>query len=176
VFWKGGAVFLPGDITRKISERAAEIVRHTAPVGSENNRRRIRATSIPGQIGVYFPPQAMHLFYLDRGIKPFLMKSLEGKTIPIRGPGGQISFRVAKNVGRRNIVTRDEKGRIVKTTLSWRHPGVPAMNFVQPAIDRAIAEWVDSLTPKELVEMFGNMRGPIADFFNRLEVTQRRFG
>src|SRR4051794_38933608 len=92
VYYKGKAISLPPEIAHRISLRAAEVVRRTAPRGPNNSRAKIRATWQRGQIGVHVPPEAIHLLYLDQGIRPFVMTALEGKTIPIRGPNGAISF------------------------------------------------------------------------------------
>lgn len=126
----------------RISNRAAELVRQRAPVGPKRSRNLIRPTYRRGVIGVSIPPKAVHLYYLDRGIRPFTMWSLQGKTIPIRDQAGNIHFRKATNVGER-IIVRDEKGRIITTKIAWRHPGVPAMDFIEPAIRQAMQEWLD---------------------------------
>jgi len=169
VYYKGKVIQVSPQVAHQISLRAAEIIRRTAPRGQNNSRRLIRATWQRGQIGVHIPPQAIHLLYLDQGIKPFVMKSLEGKTIPIRGPGGTISFRVAKNVGTPQVMARDERGRIVYSKLSWRYPGVEPMNFIQPAIRQAIQEYFDSLDSEDMMEQLQSMPGPIGEFFQRFK-------
>ena len=167
IYFKGKAVQVSPQVAHQISLRAAEIIRRTAPRGINNSRRLIRATWQRGQIGVHIPPQAMHLLYLDRGINPFIMKSLEGKTIPIRGPGGTISFRVAKNVGRPQVMARDERGRINYSKLSWRYPGVEPMNFIQPAITQAIREYFEGMRGGDMMEELQSMPGSIGTFFRR---------
>lgn len=126
----------------RISNRAAQLVRQRAPLGPNRSRSFIRPTYRRGVIGVSIPPRAIHLYYLDRGIRPFTMWSLQGKTIPIRDADGTVRFRRATNVGQR-VYVRDEKGRFVRTKIAWRHPGVPAMNFIEPAIRQAMQEWID---------------------------------
>lgn len=167
IYYKGKVVQVSPATAHQISLRAAEIIRRTAPRGVNNSRRLIRATWQRGQIGVHIPPQAIHLYYLDQGIKPFIMKSLEGKTIPIRNPNGTISFRVAKNVGKPRIMTRDERGRIIHSKLAWRYPGVEPMNFIQPAIRQAIQEYFEALDSEDMMEELQAMPGPIGEFFSR---------
>lgn len=167
IYYKGKLVQVSPKVAHEISLRAAEIIRRTAPRGPHNSRRLIRATWQRGQIGVHIPPQAIHLLYLDQGIKPFLMKSLEGKVIPIRGPGGSISFRTAKNVGRPQILSRDERGRINYSKLAWRYPGVEPMNFIQPALRQAIQEYFEGLNTSEVMEELQEMPGAIGEFFSR---------
>lgn len=167
IYYQGRVVQVSPDVAHQISLRAAEIIRRTAPSGPKNSRRFIRATWQRGQIGIHIPPQAIHLLYLDRGIKPFIMKALEGKTIPIRNPNGSISFRKAKNVGQPQIMSRDERGRINYSKLKWRHPGVEAMNFIQPALRQAIQEYFESLSSTGMMEQLQTMPGAIGDFFRR---------
>ena len=168
VYYGGKALQLPPEVTHQISMRAAEIVRRNAPKGPHNSRMKVRATNQKGQIGVYFPPDTMHLMMLDKGIKPFIMKNLEGKTIPIRTPGGVI-FRRAKNVGGRQVIARDEKGNIAFSKIRWRHPGVQPMNFIQPAMEQAIREWRQSVGQRQTIATFQNMQGPVGKFFNRFK-------
>ena len=89
------------------------------------------------------------------GAKSRIMWELAGKVIPIRTPGGEIVFRTAtiNNIGKRKIVTRDEKGRIVTTKLSWRHPGIQPSHFIENAIKRAFDEWSRSATGYDVVKI-----------------------
>jgi len=169
VYFRGKKVQVSPAVAHQISLRAAEIVRRTAPRGPNNSRRLIRATWQRGQIGIHIPPQAMHLYYLDQGIRPFVMKSLEGKTIPISNPDGTISFRRAKNVGRPQILSRDERGRINYSKLSWRYPGVEPMNFIQPALIQAIREYFEGLKSEDMMEELQSMPGSIGQFFRRFK-------
>lgn len=144
---------IPADVAHRISLRAAEIARQNAPRGPRNSRARIRATSSTGKIGIYVPPSAEHLIYLDAGIAPFVMYSLEGKTIPIRNKDGSINFRKAKGVGSNRITTRDRRGRIINSEKKWKHPGTQPLNFIDKALDQAIAEWVDSLKSDDILDI-----------------------
>lgn len=168
IYYKGKMIQVSPAVAHQISLRAAEIVRRTAPRGPNNSRRLIRATWQRGQIGVHIPPQAIHLLYLDQGIKPFVMKSLEGKTIPIRTPNG-IVFRKAKNVGKPQIMSRDERGRIIYSKIRWRYPGVEPMNFIQPAMRQAIQEYFQSLESPDMMEELQSMPGSIGEFFSRFK-------
>lgn len=168
VYYKGKAINVPPEIAHGISLRAAEIVRRTAPRGENNSRSLIQATHQRGQIGIYIPPAAMHLLYLDRGIKPFLMTALEGKTIPIRTPNG-IIFRRAKNVGQRKIISRNERGQIIYSKLAWRYPGVEPMNFIEPAFKQAIQEYFLSLQNEDMMSALQKMEGPVGEFFSRFK-------
>jgi len=168
IYFKGKMVQISPAVAHQISLRAAEIIRRTAPRGENNSRQFIRATWQRGQIGVHIPPKAIHLLYLDQGIQPRIMKELEGKTIPIRTPGG-IIFRKAKNVGSPQVLARDERGRINYTKLSWRYPGVEPMNFIQPAMSQAIQEYFSSLKSKDMMVDLQAMPGEIGKFFSRFK-------
>lgn len=174
VFYGGKVLQVSPEVAHAISLRAAEIIRRTAPRGKHNSRAKIRATWQRGQIGVHIPPEAIHLLYLDQGIRPFIMHSLEGKTIPIRGPNGSISFRRAKGVGRPSILTRDENGQVLYTKIKWKFPGIEPMNFIQPAIQQAIQEYFSGMGQTDMVAMLQGMPGEIGRFFRRFKKVPSR--
>lgn len=156
------SIKLPAEIAHQVSLRAAELARQYAPRGPRNSRAKIRATGATGKIGVYVPPNAEHLLFLDQGIAPFIMYDLEGKTIPIRNADGSISFRKAKGVGTTRISARNAKGQIVGSEKKWKHPGTKALNFIEKALDQAVSEWVDSLQSEDVLELlnqFPEFRG-----------------
>ncbi len=78
-------------------------------------------------------PQYMH--FQNDGIHPFIMWSLEGKRVPMGGPGS-VRIRIASRVGARQISRRDESGRISKgnRSIRWRHPGMEPKHFVEDGI------------------------------------------
>lgn len=162
---------LPAAVAHQISVRAAELARQYAPRGPRNSRRRIRATSEQGRVGIYVPDDAQHLIYLDQGIAPFIMKDIEGKTIPIRNPDGTISFRKAKNVGGR-IVARTSEGRFApgNGSIRWRHPGTKPLNFIDKALNQALQEWVDSLNAEDILDLLKQYPGALGDLFRKLDV------
>lgn len=161
---------LPNDVAHKISLRAAELAREYAPRGPRNSRSRIRATSSTGKVGIYVPPGSEHLLYLDKGIAPFIMYNLEGKTIPIRNGDGSISFRKATGVGKPRITSRDERGRIVSSNRRWKHPGTKPLNFIERALDQAIQEWVDSLQSDDIMDVL-NQYPEFRDLMQMFSVT-----
>lgn len=161
---------IPADVAHQISLRAAELARQYAPRGPKNSKSRIRATSSPGRVGIYVPPDAEHLIYLDRGIAPFIMYSLEGKTIPIRNADGSISFRKASKVGGNRIAARDRLGRITRSERRWKHPGTEPLNFIEQALDEAIKEWVDSLQSEDVFDLL-NQFPEFRDLMEMFNVT-----
>ena len=162
------SLHLPDTEALRISIRAAEIAQRLAPRGPKGSASKIRPTPIKGQVGLYIPQDAIHLIYLDKGFKPFIMWSLEGKTIPIRGPDGRIHFRKAVGVGQHRITVRDSGGRIVSSDIKWRHPGVKPMWFLERALQQALKEWNESL--KDPQNLRNALRGTaIGDFLSFIE-------
>lgn len=80
-----------------------------------------------------------YLHYQDKGIRPFLMTALEGKTVPIKGK----FFRV-RGVGLPGMGYQDRKYEKYKGPIyrdqRWRHPGIRPENFMQNAVSQAIVE------------------------------------
>jgi hypothetical protein len=150
--WRGVSIRLPipeGD-ARQISFRAAELVRRAAPQGPRKSANLIRPTWRRGEVGVHFPPAAAHLLMLDRGIQPFLMTELEGKTIPIRDSNGQVHFFRVKGVGERRFPIRREDGTF-SSSIKWRYPGVAPRNFVEPSVRRAVEEYFARLNNRDII-------------------------
>ena len=110
---------LPERITYQISRRAAQIAYETAPKDTGAGASRLQPINAEGMAGIRAPD---YMIVQNFGAKPRLMWELSGKVIPIRLPNGQIVFRTAtaSNIGKTKIVSRDEKGRIVTSKVSWR--------------------------------------------------------
>lgn len=159
------------EVAHEISLKAARYVRRNAPVravylpGEEPSRNLIRATWRKGMVGVHFPERANHLWMLDQGIRPFVMWSLAGKTVPMRMPDGSIVYRVASHVGEPKIVKRDDKGRIAPggVKIRWRHPGVKPMGYIEPSVRAAVRDWFRE-NPERAREAFGLPRRGIRVF------------
>lgn len=162
---------IPEKDARDIATRAAQIIRQTAPKGQNDSRRMVRATWQKGSIGVVFPKKASHLLYLDKGVKPFIMYELEGKTIPIRGKDGSLVFRTAKNVGKPQITARNAKGQIQWTKRRWRHPGIEAQNFVDKAFQQALKEYVNRLKGSDIIEIIKQAEGEAGTILSNLTGT-----
>lgn len=137
-----------------------------------------------GEVGIRVPDESKHLIFQERGIRPFTMTALEGKTIPIRDGAGNIHFRAAYGKsapGRRKITSRDEQGRILDSKVMWRHPGIQPKHFMRDAVKEAIRETFDSMTREEiqevldsnenLKEFFEDMSKP---FFSRSPIQRRK--
>lgn len=132
---------------RKMATRAAEVARSLTPRLSGRGAAGISAYAGDGFFGVKW--DMPHVWYQNRGIKPFTMRSLAGKTIPMwvndwtgemarANPKAETRFtadgrrqilifrRVGKIGARKNVPVRDSEGRITR----WREvpqsfPGAP---------------------------------------------------
>lgn len=146
---------MPKEVTKKISQRAVEIARSLAPKKTGAGAAGLRPASQEGEIGIEIPDDVFYMIYQDQGTKPRIQRELAGKTIPIRNANGTISFRRATedNIGRRRITARNEKGQIVKSKITWRHPGIQGKHFIDRALREATSEWVLSANSYDIIRM-----------------------
>jgi len=135
---------LPERYTYQISRRAVEIAYDNAPKDTGSGASKLQPINAEGMVGIRAPD---YMLVQNFGAKPRLMYELAGKVIPIRLPSGEIIFRTAtaSNIGKMRITARDEKGRIVTSKMSWRHPGIKGSNFIGNALNQAFNEWARSL-------------------------------
>lgn len=130
---------LPLTLTRKISELAVRRAR-------EGMQRRgwslagqlsIEPSAKPGKVGIQTTRK--YLIYQEKGTRPFLMTSLEGKVVPIKG-----GFYRVRGVGLPGMGYQDRKYDPRKGPIwreqRWRHPGIRPERFMQNAISQAILE------------------------------------
>lgn len=130
---------VPLVVTQRISELAVRRARE----GTQRRQwsPRSRMSLVPaadvGRVGIRTTRK--HLMYQELGIQPFLMTSLEGKTVPINGK----FFRV-RNVGRPGMGYQNRKYDSHKGPIwreqRWRHPGIRPEGFMANAISQAILE------------------------------------
>ena len=135
---------LPERVTYQISRRAVEIAYDNAPKETGYGASKLEAINAEGMVGIRAPD---YMIVQNFGSKPRIMYELAGKVIPIRLPGGEIIFRTAtaSNIGKLKITSRDEKGRIISSKVSWKHPGIKGSHFIDNALKQAFNEWSRSL-------------------------------
>jgi hypothetical protein len=135
---------LPERETYKISRRAVEIAYDSAPKDTGSGASKLEAINAEGMIGIRAPD---YMLVQNFGAKPRIMYELAGKVIPIRLPSGEIIYRTAttSNIGKMKITSRDEKGKIISSKMSWRHPGIKGSHFIDNALKQAFNEWARSL-------------------------------
>ena len=133
---------------RLVANEAVRIARRNAPKMSGDGARRLQPLYGPGFFGIYFPDS--YMWFQDHGIRPFVMRSLEGKTIPmwIDDPTGQersknpkakvrttasgkvqvLIFRKVAKQGQRIVKTRRDPVTHIKRVVVDRpasYPGAP---------------------------------------------------
>jgi hypothetical protein len=132
--------------SRRLARSAVAKARSLAPKLSGAGARGIDVYWGTGFFGLRW--REPYVWYQNAGIRPFTMRSLAGKTIPmwIDDPTGQMSrdnpkaktrmtvsgkrqvliFRKAAHIGaRKTKVTRDRQGRLIVRDVPASHPGAP---------------------------------------------------
>lgn len=136
---------VPVEISRKISERAAQLAREQIR-GYNWSQTSIAAISAdPGEGKVGLRTSAKYLMYQERGIQPFVMWWVKDRAVPLgckQGDGPHI--RNGNAVGTPGYVTIPHKGRVWRD-VRWRHPGLRGRNFMERSIRQAIDEARPSL-------------------------------
>ena len=167
---------MPEYVTRKIAERAVALAAYRAPKKSGKGASNFQPISSAGQIGISVPSEYGYMMALDRGYDPFVMYGLTGKTIPIRGANGQISFRTAYGSsapGKRKIINRNNLGQITETKIMWKNPGMKGKHFIEDALQQAATEWKNSAGPDEILNMIESTGAAGASFVET--INQMRF-
>lgn len=138
------ADLLPGD-AEPIAMQALAYAFKNAPKATGNSARNLKAVYGDGFFGIQW--QDAQVWYQESGIRPFTMKSLEGRTIPMwaddpKGdlrrdnpkaktrvlPGGRkqtLIFRKVARRGDRRKVRRMQAGRMVVVDVPASFPGAP---------------------------------------------------
>jgi len=126
-------------LSRVISERAVVLARQNMARRGWSDRTSQAIEAAPSVGHVAIRATAKHLMYQNKGIRPFLMTALEGKTVPIKGH----LFRV-KGVGLPGMGYQDRKNNPIRGSIwrqqRWRHPGIEPQKFLENSISRAILE------------------------------------
>ena len=126
---------------------ATEHARLTMPRVSGATARHMQPIWDQGYFGIYFPDP--HTWYMEHGTKPFTMRSLAGKTIPMwvsdldgsirakdpkakvrRSEDGRLQvliFRRAARIGQRKTIRRPNRftGAMETVTVPASYPGAP---------------------------------------------------
>jgi hypothetical protein len=131
---------LPEPLAAQIAERATRNAREglVRRGWSPRNQSALHPVAEEGLVGIRTSVQ--YLMYQNRGIRPFLMTALEGKTVPIKGR----LFRV-RGVGMPGMGFQDRKYNPVKGPVwrqqRWRHPGIRPERFLENAISQSLLEF-----------------------------------
>ena len=131
-------IAIPADKARRISERATQFCRQDLQGRSWTSARSLEAMSGEGMVGIR--TSARYLMYQEKGIGPFLMKWVEGRTLPLgckMGDGPH--FRKGSHVGEPGYVDIPHRGKVWREQR-WRHPGIKPGKFMESAIRKACEE------------------------------------
>lgn len=149
---------IPLVVSQRISDLAARRAREGLQRRSWSRESQDSLVAAPaeGQVGIRTTRK--HLMYQNKGIQPFLMTALEGKTVPIKGK----LFRV-KGVGLPGMGYQDRKRNPVKGPVwreqRWRHPGIRPERFLENAISQAILESKPNLQQEVMRVLRGESDG-----------------
>lgn len=124
-------------VTYPIAQSAAARARAWATKAgwSPRTTASLHPSSRPGFAGIR--TTVKHAFYQNQGTAPRLMKELEGKVIPIKGPDGSTRMVFVKDVGKPGWATLPG-GIKVWREQKWRHPGIKPSHFMQNSLKDAI--------------------------------------
>lgn len=145
---------IPRQFTEELSRLAVHHARIRAPKRTGAGAKALKPVAEDGVAGIRVEEGYEYMLVQNYGMEPRNMYELEGKVIPMRGRDGKVQFRTVKGVGRRKIVSRDAKGRIVSSKIAWRHPGLKPKNFLEQGIYVAANQWIASLDSQKIAELF----------------------
>jgi hypothetical protein len=146
-------VALPIQFTSFISERAAQSCREDIRGRGWSQKSSGSILAFPREGTVGLRTTLNYIMFQDRGIKPFVMWSLEGKVIPIKDPEGATRFIKAVGVGQPGYVTLPGNVRVWRDQ-KWKHPGLEPKRFMEDAITGAIQQYQPTLKA-ELMKVLG---------------------
>lgn len=129
-------VSLPMSVTSQIAADAARIAKGNAVARGWKSSASLEPAFGTGYVGI--KTSRKYYLYQELGTKPYLMKSLEGKTIPMPTESGTKFIKV-KGVGEPGYVTLPDGSRVFREQ-KWRHPGLKPTNLMGSAIKQAKAE------------------------------------
>ena len=143
---------IPTKIALKISNEAVTNARATmGGYGwSEKSMQALQPLAEDGKVGIRTSQK--YLMHQERGIKPFLMTWVNGRTLPMgckMGDGPH--FRRGGHVGEPGYVNIPHVGQVWRNER-WKHPGLQPRNFMRDGLNHAIEanrpvikQWLQSL-------------------------------
>lgn len=134
---------LPKDAAERIAQKAVMYARQDMAGRGWKSQQGLSVMSGEGMVGI--KTSVRYLMYQEKGIRPFLMKWVEGKTLGMScSMGDGPHFRRGGHVGEPGYVEIPHKGRVWREAR-WRHPGLRPKSFMKNAIQRAIADEKNNL-------------------------------
>lgn len=131
---------IPQQLAMKISNDAVRYAREEMHGYGWSDKALQAIQPMPGEGVVGIKTSLKYLMYQERGIQPFLMWWVQGRTVPMackQGDGPH--FRRGSHVGEPGWVEIPHRGRVWRDAR-WKHPGLQPKNFMQKGLQRAINE------------------------------------
>ena len=167
---------IPMAVSKELSELATRRAREGTLRRGWSPRSQAALVPYPREGYIGIRTTLKHLTYQNRGIQPFLMTALEGKTVPIKG-----RFYHVKGVGLPGMGYQDRKYEKYKGPIwreqRWRHPGIRPERFMENALSQAILESKHRMRSMVIMALLGEMdMGGHAPFEQRVGVGQLLLG
>jgi hypothetical protein len=147
---------IPEQLTQQLARRAVEIAQIIGPRKTGKGLNNLIPYYDTGIVGIDMPEETAYILDLENGIKAHAMVDLAGRVIPIRNPGGSISFRRASNktIGKIPIITRlSNSGRLKSGEPEWYYPEKAALNFLHKSIKMSVDEWKRSARSQQVLDV-----------------------
>lgn len=148
---------LPKKMAIPIADRAAQIARSNVSGRGWKSANQISPLAQDGLVGVR--TAAHYLMFQEKGIRPFIMFWVAGRSVPLgckQGDGPHI--RKGVGPGTPGWVTIPHRGRVWRDQR-WRHPGLPPKNFMRDAIGQAITAERHNIHQTLMSVLRGEYRG-----------------
>jgi hypothetical protein len=129
---------IPRQIALKISNDAVAHARNAmSGFGwSEKSLQALQSMADDGKVGIRTTQK--YLMFQERGIKPFLMTWVNGRTLPMGCKSGDgPHFRRGGHVGEPGYVDIPHVGKVWRDAR-WKHPGLQPKNFMRDGLQQAI--------------------------------------
>jgi hypothetical protein len=129
---------LPMQLCQKISNDAVKFARENMQGRGWSDKSLQAIESMPSAGIVGIRTNQKYLMYQEKGIQPFLMHWVNGRTIPLgckQGDGPH--FRRGSHVGEPGYVNIPHVGQVWRDAR-WRHPGLQPKNFMRNGLQQAV--------------------------------------
>jgi len=147
---------VPEQLTQQLARRAVEIAQIIGPRKTGKGLISLVPFYEPGVVGIDVPTDTAYMLDLENGIQAHAMVDLAGRVIPIRNPGGSISFRRASNksIGKIPVITRlSNSGRLKSGEPEWYYPEKAALGFLHKSIKMSVDEWKRSVRSQQVLDV-----------------------
>lgn len=137
---------IPQQLAIQVSQDAVANARNTMGQWGWSNLSLQALQPMPGDGGrVGIQTTAKYLMYQERGIQPFLMWWVQGRSVPLSCKAGDgPHFRRGGHVGEPGYVSIPHVGQVWRAQR-WRHPGLSGRHFMQDGLSQAIDDNIPAI-------------------------------